>query len=203
MEAGVRLLNNCLWLCFLCLFGCKSEPKGLQVFQLETQFGDMTVRTFSQNDAINRALELALTANCPEAIGLGHIEQDYCIGLDLHCKDSVFTNEIKPSNQCHLRGALFLLPNQATNRIYMVQGRPLTEPALEAFATDNKFIYSNSDRERYLKYGGSPQLDGVGIPIGVVIDGLEIIDKLAALPTDAHHKPLKPLQLKYKPFRAQ
>jgi hypothetical protein len=203
MEAGAHSLKVSIGLALLVLSGCQTKPDGLQSFQLETSFGLMTIRTLPQNEAVNQALAAAFADGCPEGIRLAEIAQDHCIGLDIVCQDSVFQNITPNPTLRHLRGAVFLLPGAAAHRFYLVQGRPLTPTALDVYAEEKKLKYTAAERERYLKYGGAPQLDGIGIPVGVVTDGLEVIDKLAALPTDAKKQPLKPILLKYKAARAQ
>mgnify|MGYP001059470775 CR=1 FL=1 len=53
-------------------------------------------------------------------------------------------------------------------------------------------------KEIYATTGGSPHLDGEYTVFGQVIDGLEVIDKIAALETDQADKPLNEVRMQVK-----
>lgn len=50
--------------------------------------------------------------------------------------------------------------------------------------------------EAYTSVGGTPQLDGQYTVFGKVIKGLEVIDKIAALPRDPNERPLEDVRMK-------
>lgn len=85
--------------------------------------------------------------------------------------------EIEPSNQLyHLRGALSMARGQETNsqksQFFIVQNNEDVSDGLAIQFTPEKII------EAYKK-GGTPQLDGDYTVFGQVIDGIEIVDKIA------------------------
>ena len=49
--------------------------------------------------------------------------------------------------------------------------------------------------QKYTTVGGVPHLDGAYTVFGQVIDGLDVIDKIAAVKTDAHDRPLEDVVL--------
>jgi peptidylprolyl isomerase/peptidyl-prolyl cis-trans isomerase B (cyclophilin B) len=51
--------------------------------------------------------------------------------------------------------------------------------------------YTEEQINAYTTIGGAPHLDGAYTVFGEVIDGLEVIDKIAALPGDASNRPLQ------------
>lgn len=55
--------------------------------------------------------------------------------------------------------------------------------------------YSDQQRKAYATIGGAPHLDGEYTVFGMVVDGLEIIDKIAAVPTNERDKPLDDLRV--------
>lgn len=58
--------------------------------------------------------------------------------------------------------------------------------------------YTNEQKEVYATIGGAPHLDGEYTVFGKVIEGLEVIDKVAALATDDRDRPLEEIRLKVR-----
>ncbi|GAA3008793.1 peptidylprolyl isomerase [Tetragenococcus solitarius] len=86
--------------------------------------------------------------------------------------------EIEPSNQLyHLRGALSMARGQETNsqksQFFIVQNNEDVSDGLAIQFTPEKII------EAYKK-GGAPQLDGDYTVFGQVIEGIDVVDKIAA-----------------------
>lgn len=54
-----------------------------------------------------------------------------------------------------------------------------------------KLVLSDEQREMYTTIGGIPHLDGAYTVFGDVTEGMEIVDKVAAQPTDDNNRPLK------------
>ena len=57
---------------------------------------------------------------------------------------------------------------------------------------------TDEKREDYIRLGGSHHLDKEYTVFGEVIEGLEVIDKIAALPTDKNDRPLADVKIKVK-----
>ncbi len=66
--------------------------------------------------------------------------------------------------------------------------------------TAKKPAYSFSDFQKaaYTSVGGTPHLDGTYTVFGEVIEGLEVIDKIAAVKTNAKDRPEKDVRMKIK-----
>jgi cyclophilin family peptidyl-prolyl cis-trans isomerase len=198
MEAGVLWpKNSLLWVCLaLCTTTCQQAPKAPALMQLQTDMGTLTIQLFAQQDSMHLAGLSSAKELC--AAQLSYVQQDVCVGIDFPCTNRVFNPSSSATGASHLRGAVFLIPDTTkANRFYIVQGKPQTLLGLDALEKKNGRKYTALDRERYVKYGGAPQLDGAAQPIGVVVEGLEVIDKLAALATDTQKKPLRSVILKY------
>ncbi|MDR1414477.1 MAG: peptidylprolyl isomerase [Odoribacteraceae bacterium] len=58
-----------------------------------------------------------------------------------------------------------------------------------------KLILSDEQTSAYTTLGGSPHLDGAYTVFGEVISGLEVIDKIAAVPVDAYNRPLEDVRI--------
>lgn len=60
------------------------------------------------------------------------------------------------------------------------------------------FKFSESQKEMYTKIGGAPKLDGNYTVFGEVIQGMEVVDKIAKLQTDSSDRPLKDIRFTIK-----
>jgi cyclophilin family peptidyl-prolyl cis-trans isomerase len=68
----------------------------------------------------------------------------------------------------------------------------------------NNYKISEDQRNVYKTLGGVPRLDGTYTVFGEVTEGLDIVDKIAAVPTDSNDKPLNDIRiLKIKIIRNQ
>lgn len=58
------------------------------------------------------------------------------------------------------------------------------------------FAMSELQKTTYTTIGGTPHLDGTYTVFGEVIEGLEVIDKIAAVKGDSNNRPLKDIRMK-------
>ena len=59
-----------------------------------------------------------------------------------------------------------------------------------------KFKYTDEQRQTYMTLGGYPMLDGNYTVFGEVLEGLEVIDKIASVKTDQFDRPVQDVKLK-------
>lgn len=71
----------------------------------------------------------------------------------------------------------------------------LREEADSIFQAAPKFRLTPEQREIYTTIGGYPSLDGGYTVFGEVIEGLEVIDRIAAVQTDPANRPLKDVKM--------
>lgn len=77
------------------------------------------------------------------------------------------------------------------SQFYLVQGRVFSEAgldSLEEFRLKKKL--SLLQREVYSTIGGTPHLDGGYTVFGELLEGVEIVDKIAAVETDERDRPI-------------
>jgi len=72
------------------------------------------------------------------------------------------------------------------------------EPELDAALTDDMWKISPEAREIYTTVGGIPHLDGAYTIFGEVVEGLDVIDKIAALQTNAVDRPVSDVKMTIK-----
>lgn len=104
----------------------------------------------------------------------------------------------------NLKQALFSKIIKETGDSLKSAGTPLPEGQVQEIASMKMFRYmtENPDysipeeqRNVYTSRGGVPRLDGTYTVFGEVIDGLDIVDKIAAVETDANDRPFSDIKI--------
>lgn len=111
----------------------------------------------------------------------------------------------------HTKGALSAArapdevnPDKASSasQFYVVQGKSWQPNELQMLLdrknrgiTPPKYSYTPEQIAEYAKLGGAPHLDGEYTVFGRVVVGLEVIDKIAALPCDQRDRPLNDIRM--------
>ena len=104
----------------------------------------------------------------------------------------------------HKRGALAAArqpdqvnPKKASSgsQFYIVQGKVYDEKTLDMFENRMGKVFSAKQRQAYQTVGGTPHLDGDYTVFGEVTEGLDIVDKIAAVKTGAMDVPVEPVTI--------
>lgn len=82
------------------------------------------------------------------------------------------------------------------SQFYIVHGKPVTEQTLKSMELRSGVKYSESNVNSYLERGGTPFLDGNYTVFGHVLEGLDVIDKIAATQTNAYDRPVENVWMK-------
>ena len=111
--------------------------------------------------------------------------------------------EIK-SNHFHKKGALAAArqadqvnPQKMSSgsQFYIVQGKVWNETELNMFESRYGKVFSAKQRQTYQSKGGTPHLDGDYTVFGEVVEGLDIVDKIAAVKTGYMDVPVEPVTI--------
>lgn len=111
------------------------------------------------------------------------------------------------TNLIHKKGALAAArmpdnvnPNKASSgsQFYIVQGKKFTRKKLEAISKKNGVNYSEEQYNIYETDGGYAPLDGSYTVFGEVIEGFDVIDKIAKVTVDKANRPIEDLQMTMK-----
>ena len=105
-------------------------------------------------------------------------------------------------NHFHKKGALAAArqpdqvnPKKASSgsQFYIVQGKVYDERTIDMFEARMGKVFSARQRQAYQTVGGTPHLDGDYTVFGEVIEGLDVVDKIAAVETGRMDVPIKPV----------
>ena len=130
--------------------------------------------------------------NAPPGMMLGGGDIGYTVPAEF--VDSLF----------HRKGALCAArtenPEKASSgcQFYIVQGKAMTNEQLDQLETQRGVKFSAKQREILTTIGGTPFLDRNYTVYGQVVEGLDVIDKIAAVQTAPGDRPVKDVRMKMK-----
>lgn len=104
----------------------------------------------------------------------------------------------------HVKGALAAARDNnaekasSGSQFYIVHGQKISAKDVKRLNKKTGGRYSVEQRELYETLGGTPQLDGEYTVFGRVVEGLEVIDKIAKVATDKRNRPTTNVTMKMK-----
>ena len=84
------------------------------------------------------------------------------------------------------------------SQFYIVQGQVQSEAMLQNFERAKGITYNEAQRKKYLELGGTPALDAEYTVFGEVVEGFEVIDKIAVVPRDRADRPNEDVKMKIR-----
>jgi len=174
---------------------------------IRTRLGDMRVRLYDDTP-IHKAnfLLLARKGVFDETL-FNRVEQNLVIqgGRSTHRTIQLHRYHLPPevrAEHFHKKGALAMAryddeqnPDQLSSSIdfYLVQGTKLAPNQSKALAGRK---LTPAQVQTYDTLGGLPSLDGKYTVFGEIVEGLDVLDKIAAVPIDAYKWPKKDVDIK-------
>ena len=180
--------------------------KGDTVAVMHTSMGDISIRLFGKE--VPRTVENFVT----------HAKEGYYDGLTFHrvindfmiqggdptgtgCGGesifgAAFEDEFHPELH-NLRGALSMAnagPNTNGSQFFIVQAKEAPLQLLSQ-VRESPDSYPAETIDNYAAVGGTPHLDYRHSVFGQVFDGMDVVDAIAAVETDAADKPIKPVTI--------
>ncbi|MFQ5447611.1 MAG: peptidylprolyl isomerase [Saprospiraceae bacterium] len=107
----------------------------------------------------------------------------------------------------HFRGALAAarMPDQVNpgkkssgSQFYIVQAGPVQAAQLDQIEQMKGIKYTPEQRKIYTEQGGTPFLDQDYTVFGEVLEGMDVVDKIANVPRDAADRPNTDIKMKVK-----
>ncbi len=204
VTPGFPMLNNTNAEAFLLDFLDKIPQRK---FLLTTRLGSMKVRLFDDTPLHTANFLMLIQRGYFDGTEFTRVVEDFVVqggnndSETEELKRLVIGNyqlreEINPK-YIHRKGALAMARQYENNPgkessaydFYFVHGRTFNEPQLLAIEREHEMKISQSNRQIYYKTGGAPHLDGQHTVFGEIYEGLDVLDKMAAVKTDASNWP--------------
>ena len=108
------------------------------------------------------------------------------------------------NHHIHSRGALAMSRSYSDNPekrssgydFYIVTGRKIGAQELGRIQKEKGRSYTRDQAEIYARQGGAPHLDGEHTVFGRVVEGMDVVDRLAATPRDGSDWPVERLEVR-------
>jgi peptidyl-prolyl cis-trans isomerase B (cyclophilin B) len=185
-----------------------------QTYTIKTSLGNMQIRLY-ENAPLHKAnFERLVEENAYDSVLFHRIIQGFMIQTgDLNTKpthgESISQNEQTitaefVAENFHKKGAIAAArtgdavnpeKRSSATQFYIVQGRIFTDEELNYLENANGISWTAEQKNIYKTLGGTPFLDANYTVFGEVIDGLDVIDKIAALPTGIGDSPLSDIRI--------
>lgn len=187
---------------------------------LETNYGNMTIRLYDQtpqhrdnfiklvdegyyNDLLfHRVINgFMIQGGDPNSRGAG-ADVQLGSGGPSYTIEAEFRNEL-----IHKKGALAAArtgdqvnpqKRSSGSQFFIVQGSIQTESGLSRIEDMKGFKYTEEQKKIYTSIGGTPFLDRDYTVFGEVVEGLDVIDKIASVKTARGDRPLEDVKMKIK-----
>jgi peptidylprolyl isomerase len=113
-------------------------------------------------------------------------------------------NQVEQRINSNMKQGKFNTFMKATTDSVRMTGNEVTNAEIQQIASIKMFQFlssykdfklSDDQRNIYKTSGGTPRLDGNYTVFGEVIEGLDIVDKIAEVPTDSNDKPLNEIKI--------
>jgi len=205
-------------LTFAALFGCKTstsnnvqtEEKEIMIL-IKTNMGDIKIKLYNETPYHRDNFVKLVEQSYYDSLLFHRVIKDFMIqGGDPDSKKASATTalgsggpgytlpaEINP-DLFHKKGALSAArtgdqanPTRRSSgsQFYIVQGKPLTDAELDFYEQRLFTEFTEAQRQVYKTIGGTPFLDGQYTVFGEVVEGLDIIDKIAATTIGTNDRP--------------
>ena len=81
------------------------------------------------------------------------------------------------------------------SQFYVVHGKKITDADIQNFEKRSGWTYTDEQKATYKTTGGTPHLDGQYSVFGEVTEGLEVVDKIAAVETLPGDRPKEDVKI--------
>jgi len=84
------------------------------------------------------------------------------------------------------------------SQFYIVHGAPQTAQSIDHLARSKNIEYNQDQIKKYIQLGGAPTLDMEYTVFGEIVDGMEVIDKIANVRKGAGDRPVNDIKMKIR-----
>ena len=175
---------------------------------IHTSMGDITVALYNdtplhRDNFIKNAKEGFYDGSIFHRVIKGFMIQGGVAAAGKAERSYLIPAEILP-NHIHKKGALAAArtgdqvnpkKQSSGSQFYIVQGQKYTDEQLTQFEAQKGSKFTAEQRKAYTTLGGTPHLDGGYTVFGEVTEGLDVVDKIAAVKTQPGDKPVEEVKI--------
>ena len=188
----------------------ETEEKQIKIL-ITTDYGDMTAVLYNETPQHRDNFVKLINEGWYEGSPFHRVMQNFMIQGGQNADGRLDPGYTIPAEfvpgKYHKKGALAAArqpdqvnPEKASSgsQFYFVQGQVLTDENIDMYASRLGIEIGEQQREAYKTIGGTPHLDGSYTVFGEVIDGMDVIDKIAAVKTGGNNKPVEDVTMSIK-----
>ena len=210
-------------ICLLSIITSCGGGDGFTYAEIETDFGTMKVKLYNSTPEHKKNFIKLAKEGFYDDLLFHRVMKGFMIqGGDPNSKDADADARLGgggPGYQIpqeigglHLKGALAAArtpdgvnpeKKSSGSQFYIIQGNKVSDAQLDNFERRKKVSYSPEQRELYRTIGGRPDLDNEYTVFGEVVEGLDVIDKIADVATNGDppqgtSRPLEDVKMKVR-----
>ena len=197
----------CLIICILLGMTTQAQEKETMVL-IKTTMGDITVKLYNDTplhrDNFIKLVKEGWYNNSP----FHRVIKDFMIQGGHNQDGTVDPGYRVPAefraNHFHKKGALaaarqgdHVNPEKASSgcQFYIVQGQVLSDAHVQMYQQRLGKTFTQEQIDAYTTIGGTPRLDGDYTVFGEVVEGMDVIDKIAGVKTGYQDVPVEPVTM--------
>ncbi len=212
-----HLLALCCTMALLLLSSCGGGDSNTYA-EIETDFGTMKVMLYNETPLHRDNFIKLAKEGFYDGLLFHRVMKGFMIqGGDPQSKGAPLTQQLGSGGPGytitpeigapHIKGRLSAarLPDNMNpkkessgSQFFIVQGNLLTDQQLDAAEQQKGIKYNAEQRRLYKTMGGRPDLDMGYSVFGEVVEGLDVIDKIADQQTQAPNRPVKDITMKVR-----
>lgn len=197
----------CLIICILLGMTAQAQEKETLVL-IKTTKGDITVKLYNDTplhrDNFIKLVKEGWYNNSPfhrvikDFMIQGGQNQDGTLDPGYKVPAEILPNHIhKKGALAAARQADYVNPQKASSgsQFYIVQGQVLSEAHVQMYQQRLGKTFTQEQIDAYTTVGGTPHLDGEYTVFGEVVEGMDVIDKIAGVKTGYQDVPVEPVTM--------
>ena len=189
-----------------------------ELYLIETKYGNMKVKLYDETPQHRDNFKKLVSKNYYDDLLFHRVIKDFMIqGGDPDSKGAPASKRLGAGGpgytipaeigKLHFKGALSAArqgdnvnPNKESSgsQFYIVHGKKSSDQELDMMSQRTGVTYTAEDREKYKTIGGTPFLDNNYTVFGEVVEGLDVIDKIAAVQTAPGDRPVEDVTMKIR-----
>ncbi|MDR2086852.1 MAG: peptidylprolyl isomerase [Dysgonamonadaceae bacterium] len=208
--------TNFLFTVLFILFMTVSDQTNAQTYTIETTLGNIQIRLYENTPLHKANFERLIEEQVYDSVLFHRVIQHFMIQGGDPATKPANRNEIPLyeeretvpaeflAENFHKKGALaaartgdFVNPEKRSSptQFYIVQGKTYADEELQYMEEFGGKSWTPEQKEIYKTIGGTPFLDMEYTVFGEVVTGLDIVDSIAAVPTQPGDRPVSDIRI--------